>query len=186
MDRRCAGNCTPGIAWKVAAVCAGELLPRCSLHGSGPLSSGDRLLRTDGGVRGGGAASRALRPDSPACRELPCLPRRVPCRAGRIPRGPCPRGRRAADGQGSRSLCEPHGGRSGGPMCGVAHSRCTSDTGRPCARLSPTLSMLPSDRMPRQTARICRCSAEWIVCHPGLFVLRSLCQWIGAQLEVYD
>ena len=34
---------------------------------------------------------------------FPCLPRLVPCRAGHVRRGPCPRGRRAADCRGGYS-----------------------------------------------------------------------------------
>ena len=66
-----------------------------------------------------GAAPRALRASLPARRDLPCLARLVPCRAGHVRRGPCPWGRRAADCRGGGSPRKPHvrllGDRSAGP-----------------------------------------------------------------------
>ena len=66
--------------------------------------------RTDRGVPRGGAAPRALRSGLPARRALPCLTSPVPCRAGHVRRGPCPRGRRAPDCRGGGSPREPHVG----------------------------------------------------------------------------
>ena len=92
------------------------------LPGPGRLSSGDRLLQADRGVPRRGAAPRALRSGLPARRALPCPPRLVPCRAGHVRRGQCPRGRRAADCRGGCSPREPHvcllGDRSAGPPPG--------------------------------------------------------------------
>ena len=69
---------------------------------------------------GHGAASASV--SHPARRALPCLARLVPCRAGHVRRGPCPRGRRAADCRGGGSPREPHvcllGDRSAGPPPG--------------------------------------------------------------------
>ena len=47
-----------------------------------------------------GARRHELFGNHPARRDLPCLPRLVPCRAGHVRRGQCPRGRRAADCRG--------------------------------------------------------------------------------------
>ena len=97
-------------------------LPRHSLPVPGRLSSGDRLLRADRSVLRRGAAPRALRSGLSACRELPCLARLVPCRAGHVRGGPCPWRRRAPDCRGGGSPREPHvchvGERSAGPPPG--------------------------------------------------------------------
>ena len=87
---------------------AGEPLPRHSLPGPGRLSAGDRLLQADRGGPRRGAAPRALRPGSPARRDLLCLPRRVPCRVGHIRGGHGPGGRGAPHCRGGCSAREPH------------------------------------------------------------------------------
>ena len=79
-----------------------------------------------------GAAPRALRPGYPARRALPCLPRLVPCRAGHVRRGQCPRGRRAPDCRGGCAPREPHVWPRGGSVC-CPSAKATCPGHSPCS-----------------------------------------------------
>ena len=78
----------------------------------------DCLRQTVASLDGARRHERFGQPVLPAVR-LPCLARLVPCRAGRVRRGQCPRGRRAPDCRGGRAPLQPddgvYGGRSAGP-----------------------------------------------------------------------
>ena len=64
--------------------------------------------------------------------HLPCLPRLVPCRAGHVRRGQCPRGRRAADCRGGGSPREPHDVPLGGSVC-CPSAKATCPGRSPCS-----------------------------------------------------
>src|SRR5439155_7697881 len=132
--------------WGCRLARTGEPVPRLCLSVTGRLSSGDRLPQAGCRVLRRGATPRALRRGVPARRELPCPPRRVPCRAWHVPRGPCPRGRRAPDCRGGGSPCEPHVGLvldrpAGPPPRRLAQGAPPARTGREplSGRGSPTL-----------------------------------------------
>ena len=80
------------------------------LPGPGRLSSGDRLHCADGGLPRQNVAPRALWSGCPARRPCPYPSCHVPCRAGHVRRGCCPRRRRAPDCQGGGAPREPHVG----------------------------------------------------------------------------
>ena len=83
-------------------------LPRLVYQAQGDYRRAIDCFEADRGVPRRGAAPRALRSARPARCALPCLPRLVPCRAGHVRRGQCPRGRRAPDCRGGGAPREPH------------------------------------------------------------------------------
>ena len=158
-----AGGMSTCRQWRISAS-AMPTIPRATIGGRSIVSG-----RPSRPSETHSAASALVYPA--ACRALPCLARRVPCRVGHVRRGYGPRGRRAADCRGGGSPYKHHVCRlgmwsavppPGPPAQGAPHARTgrTHLSGRGPPAYSLRLARLGAAYTLRRTRRRCRATAR--------------------------